>query len=57
MKPAGANPIAAATSFYTRGHVVVEGMDVLKPGSFGLRQTELPLHEYLGLAALSIGLQ
>jgi hypothetical protein len=30
---------------------------VFLPGSFGLRQTERALHEYLGLAALSIGLQ
>jgi uncharacterized SAM-binding protein YcdF (DUF218 family) len=57
MRRAGANAIPASTSFFTRGHVVADGIEVFLPGSFGLRQTERALHEYLGLAALSIGLQ
>ena len=57
MKRAGANAIAAPTSFHTRGRFVVDDLGAFKPSSSGIRQTELALHEYLGLAALSIGLQ
>ncbi len=57
MKRAGANAIPVSTSFYTSGRVMVDSIRAFKPSSFGLRKTERALHEYVGLAALSIGLQ
>ena len=57
MRRVGANAVPASTSFRGRGRISVDGINVFIPGSSGLRQTERALHEYLGLAALSIGLQ
>ncbi len=57
MRRAGADPIPAPT-----GQRVLSGMEVsrwhaLLPGAAGLRDTELAIHEYLGLAAIRFGLQ
>ncbi len=57
MRRAGANPIAAPT-----GQRVLSGSEVsrwhaLLPGAGGLRDTELAIHEYLGLAAVRSGLE
>jgi uncharacterized SAM-binding protein YcdF (DUF218 family) len=57
MERAGANAIPAPTSFHSSGRLAVEGIDAFIPCGSGVRQTELAVHEYLGLIALSIGLQ
>ena len=55
MKRAGARPIPAPT-----GHKVIPSqstiMDDFIPSSRALRNTELAFHEYLGLAAIGLGL-
>jgi uncharacterized SAM-binding protein YcdF (DUF218 family) len=54
MQRAGAQPLAAPTGQLMRTHGS-EAFGVL-PGSRGLRKTETALHEYLGLAALGLGI-
>jgi uncharacterized SAM-binding protein YcdF (DUF218 family) len=55
MRRAGANPIPAPTQQRVDFSSTFHWRDLL-PGSDGLRYTEEALHEYLGLAALSIGI-
>jgi uncharacterized SAM-binding protein YcdF (DUF218 family) len=55
MGQAGARPIAAPTAHITRGDDRF-GWDLFVPRGTALRTTELALHEYVGLAAISIGL-
>jgi uncharacterized SAM-binding protein YcdF (DUF218 family) len=56
MERAGAHPIPAPT-----GHYVDEASDrdwrALLPNSTDLRKTERAMHEYLGLAALAVGVE
>jgi len=57
MRRAGANPIPAPT-----GQRVLSGTGgsrwrALLPGAGGLRDTELAIHEYLGIAAIRAGLE
>lgn len=56
MRRAGANPLPAPTGqiFYAQRPNERFG---LVPGSRGLRKTEAALHEYLGLAAVSLRMQ
>jgi uncharacterized SAM-binding protein YcdF (DUF218 family) len=55
MRQAGAHPIAAPTGQHAYGRVRIEWRAFL-PGASGLHDTERALHEYLGLAAIAIGL-
>ena len=55
MRRVGANPIPAPTQQRVDFSLTLGWRDLL-PGSDGLRYTEEALHEYLGLAALSIGI-
>lgn len=55
MRRAGARPIAAPTSQRAFGTSLLTWSDFV-PRSGGLRDTELALHEYLGLAAIAVGL-
>jgi uncharacterized SAM-binding protein YcdF (DUF218 family) len=55
MRRVGANPIPAPTHQRVDFSSTVSWLDLL-PSSDGLRDTEDALHEYLGLAALSIGI-
>jgi uncharacterized SAM-binding protein YcdF (DUF218 family) len=54
MRRAGANPIAAPTAQHVDWVHDWEKHGYL-PGSGGLRKTEFALHEYFGLAAMSLG--
>jgi uncharacterized SAM-binding protein YcdF (DUF218 family) len=56
MQHAGLSPIAAPTGQETRPEERIRWSSLL-PGSAGLRDTERALHEYLGLAAIAIGLE
>jgi len=51
----GAHPIPAPTEQRGLRHRVITFRTVL-PSSDGLRMTEIALHEYLGLAAIRLGL-
>lgn len=53
MRRAGANPVPAPTGQILRARQGSEPFGLI-PGSRGLRKTEAALHEYLGLAALSL---
>jgi uncharacterized SAM-binding protein YcdF (DUF218 family) len=53
MRRAGANPIPAPTGQVLHMQRATERFGLL-PGSRGLRKTEAALHEYLGLAAVSL---
>lgn len=53
MRRAGANPVAAPTGQVLRVQRTGERFGLI-PGSRGLRKTEAALHEYLGLAAMSL---
>lgn len=55
MRRAGAHPISAPTGQRV-GASPRTGLHRLLPTSAGLRNTELALHEYLGLAALAAGI-
>jgi len=55
MRRAGANPIAAPTGQQTRPDARFRWTELL-PSSGGLRASERALHEYLGFAAITIGL-
>ena len=55
MRRAGANPIAAPTGQQTRPDAHF-GWGELLPSSGGLRASERAVHEYLGFAALALGL-
>lgn len=55
MKRAGARPIPAPTGQLVRPWRV--GWQVLLPNGYGLTETERALHEYLGLAALAMGIE
>ena len=55
MRRAGANPIPASTGQLTRIRLINEGLGLI-PGSYGLRGTEIALHEYLGLVAVYLGM-
>jgi uncharacterized SAM-binding protein YcdF (DUF218 family) len=54
MRRAGANPVPEPTGQLV-GTRLSEGFGLV-PGSRGLRKSETALHEYLGLAALSLGM-
>lgn len=56
MQRAGANPLPAPTGQILHPHRGTERLGLI-PGSRGLHETELALHEYLGLAALDLGLE
>jgi len=56
MRRAGANPLAAPTGQFLHEPGGIERLGLI-PGSHGLRETEAALHEYLGLAAISLGIQ
>lgn len=53
MRGAGANPIPAPTGQLMNAWQGAERFGIM-PGSRGLRKTEAALHEYLGLAAVSL---
>ncbi len=55
MHRAGANPVPAPTGQVLHLGSITERFALI-PGSRGLRKTEAALHEYLGLAALSLHL-
>jgi uncharacterized SAM-binding protein YcdF (DUF218 family) len=54
MERAGVHPIPAPTGHRVNASVRVDWTDLL-PASVGLRKTERALHEYLGLAAMAVG--
>ena len=54
MQRAGAHPVAAPTGHLAGGGRL--GWGFVLPSSLALRRTELALHEYLGLAAIALGL-
>jgi uncharacterized SAM-binding protein YcdF (DUF218 family) len=54
MRRAGARPIPAPTGQILRAQHAAERFGLF-PGSRGLRKTEIALHEYLGLAAILLG--
>jgi uncharacterized SAM-binding protein YcdF (DUF218 family) len=54
IQRAGAHPVAAPTGHLAGGWRL--GWGFLLPSSLALRRTELALHEYLGLAAIALGL-
>ena len=56
MQRAGANPIPAPTGQRITGAHRAFLRDLI-PGSGGLESNELALHEYFGLAALTLGLE
>lgn len=56
MERAGTHPIAAPTGQQT-GAPYAHYWDYFLPSATGLRKTELALHEYRGLAALSMGME
>jgi uncharacterized SAM-binding protein YcdF (DUF218 family) len=56
MRRAGANPVPAPTGQFLRAQHRAERIGLV-PGSRGLRETEAALHEYLGLAALNLGIE
>jgi uncharacterized SAM-binding protein YcdF (DUF218 family) len=56
MRRAGCQPIAVPTGQLTRTGSVKDGW-MLEPTSGGLRMSERALHEYLGLAAMKLGLE
>jgi uncharacterized SAM-binding protein YcdF (DUF218 family) len=53
MRRAGANPVPAPTGQIVREQPGAARFGLI-PGSRGLRKTEAALHEYLGLAAVSL---
>ncbi len=53
MRRAGANPLPAPTGQFLHSPESHDGLGLI-PGSRGLRKTETALHEYLGLAAISL---
>ena len=55
MRRAGAQPVAAPTAQMVHADQAYR-LPGLVPGSGGLHQTEAALHEYLGLAAASLGI-
>jgi uncharacterized SAM-binding protein YcdF (DUF218 family) len=55
MRGAGANPVPAPTGQLVHTQHGFERFGLI-PGSRGLRKTEAALHEYLGLAAVSLGI-
>jgi uncharacterized SAM-binding protein YcdF (DUF218 family) len=57
MRRAGADPIPAPTGQLVRAGAGVTIGSALLPGARGLRDTELAIHEYLGLAAIEAGLE
>jgi uncharacterized SAM-binding protein YcdF (DUF218 family) len=57
MEREGLHPIPAPTAQRTAGNVTVDHwQSIFLPSSLGLAKTEAAWHEYLGLAALSLGL-
>jgi len=56
MRRAGADPLPAPTGQMLHAPEGAERVGLL-PGSRGLHKTEAALHEYLGLAAITLGLQ
>jgi len=56
MHRAGANPVPAPTGQILHPQQGIERLGLI-PGSRGLRETEIALHEYLGLAALGLGFE
>jgi len=56
MRRAGANPLPAPTGQISRVRQGAEPIGII-PGSHGLHETEAALHEYLGLAAVSVGIE
>jgi len=56
MRSAGANPLPAPTGQISNAQRGIDRFGLM-PGSSGLRKTELALHEYLGLAAISLGIE
>jgi uncharacterized SAM-binding protein YcdF (DUF218 family) len=57
MRRAGADPIPAPTGQRVLSGTAGERWHALLPGAGGLRDTELAIHEYLGLAAIKVGLE
>jgi uncharacterized SAM-binding protein YcdF (DUF218 family) len=55
MQRAGQHPIPAATAQRVGGSPG-RGLHRWLPTSAGMRDTEIALHEYLGLAALALGI-